>query len=334
MTALMKAIVFDRIGDPRDVLRLADVPKPEHRPGHVLVKTSWTSINPGDGLFVQNLYPEPKKPKFPAQIAGNHGAGVIVEAPASSVLRPGTAVGFSYVDVWAEYISMPEAWAIPLPEDYPLEKGAQMLNLVTARDLLDRAAAKPGDWIALTAGNSTVSTMVAQMARARDVHVVSIVRRRLALPDGESAAFGATSVVELSSLDVPLGTRLAEITNGKGLRAAIDGVGGPMAGDLLRSLAFGGKLIVYGGFSEERFSLHNFDVLLNCTTIEPYIYRYFFEPPKPEDRAWLEDIVRTTKSESFRVRSAGAHAPDDFATAVRESFERPEAGKRFLAFGE
>lgn len=334
MKALMKAIVFDRIGDPRDVLRLAEVPKPERRAGHVLVKTSWTSINPGDGLFVQNLYPEPKKPKFPAQIAGNHGAGVIVEASENGTLKPGTRIGFSYVDVWAEYISMPEAWAIPLPDDYSLEKAAQMVNLVTARDLLDQSGAAAGDWIALTAGNSTVSTMVAQMARAKDVRVVSIVRRRLSLPNGESAALGASSVLELSSLDVPLGHRIAEITGGKGLRAAIDGVGGPMAGDLVRSLAFGGKFIVYGGFSQERFSLHNFDILMNGVTIEPYLYRYFFEPPKFEDRAWLEDIVRTTKSENFRVRSAGAHAPEDFAVAVREAFERPEAGKRFLAFGD
>ncbi|AKV01031.1 Putative Zn-dependent oxidoreductase [Labilithrix luteola] len=330
----MKAIVFDRIGDPRDVLRLAEVPKPVRSPGHILVKTSWASINPGDGLFVQNLYPEPKKPKFPAQIAGNHGAGVVVEAAEGGTLLPGTRVAFSYVDVWAEYISMPEAWAIPVPDDYPLEKSAQMVNLVTARDLLDMSGAAPGEWIAVTAGNSTVSTMLAQMARAKDIHVLSIVRRRLALPSGESAALGASAVVELSSLDVPLGERIAEITKGKGLRAAIDGVGGPMAGDLIRSLSFGGKFIVYGGFSQERFSLHNFDILMNGVRIEPYLYRYFFEPPKAEDRAWLEDIVRTTKPEAFRVRSAGAHAADDFASAVRESFERPEAGKRFVAFGE
>jgi NADPH:quinone reductase len=330
----MKAIVFDRIGDPRDVLELAEMPKPVRGAGHVLVKMLRASINPGDGLFVQNLYPEPKKPVFPRQIAGNHGAGIVVESSEDGALRPGTLVAFSYVDVWADYVSLPEAWAIPLPSDYPLEKAAQMVNFVTARDLIDLSGAVAGDWIVVTAGNSTVSTMVAQMARAQDVRVVSIVRRPLALANGESAALGASVVIDLSSLDVPIGERLAQITHGKGPRAIIDGVGGPMTGDLVRSLVFGGKLVVYGGFSQERFSLHNFDVLMRGVKIEPYLYRYFFEPPKPEERDWLEDIVRSTKPETFRIRSAGSHSVDDFERAIRESFERPEAGKRFLAFGE
>lgn len=74
----MKAIVFDRIGPPLEVLQLRDVPVPEIRDNEVLIKMVSASINPGDFLFIQNLYPEPKKPHFPRQVVGNHGAGVIV----------------------------------------------------------------------------------------------------------------------------------------------------------------------------------------------------------------------------------------------------------------
>ena len=73
----MKAIVFDEIGSPRDVLYLDDVPPPPIGDGEVLVRMVSASVNPGDFLFIQNLYPEPKKPHFPRQIAGNHGAGII-----------------------------------------------------------------------------------------------------------------------------------------------------------------------------------------------------------------------------------------------------------------
>jgi NADPH:quinone reductase len=66
----MKAIVFDRIGPPLEVLQLRDVPVPEIRDNEVLVKMTAVSINPGDFLFIQNLYPDPKKPHFPQQIAG------------------------------------------------------------------------------------------------------------------------------------------------------------------------------------------------------------------------------------------------------------------------
>jgi NADPH2:quinone reductase len=52
----MKAIVFDRIGPPLEVLQLRDVPVPEIRDNEVLVKMTAVSINPGDFLFIQNLY--------------------------------------------------------------------------------------------------------------------------------------------------------------------------------------------------------------------------------------------------------------------------------------
>jgi len=42
----MKAVVFDKIGSPLDVLRLAPVPIPEIADNEVLVKMISASINP------------------------------------------------------------------------------------------------------------------------------------------------------------------------------------------------------------------------------------------------------------------------------------------------
>jgi NADPH2:quinone reductase len=111
----MKAIVFDKIGSPSDVLRLSDVPVPEVAEGEVLVKMIAASINPGDFLVIQNLYPDPKKPHFPGQIAGNHGAGIITKTGKNVSLKPGTLVAFSYYNTWAEYAAVPAEWLIPLP---------------------------------------------------------------------------------------------------------------------------------------------------------------------------------------------------------------------------
>ena len=73
----MKAVMFDSVGASLDVLSLADTPVPEIKDDEVLVKMVAASINPGDSLFIGDLYPEPKKPYFPRQIAGNHGAGIV-----------------------------------------------------------------------------------------------------------------------------------------------------------------------------------------------------------------------------------------------------------------
>ncbi|WP_394822461.1 zinc-binding alcohol dehydrogenase family protein [Pendulispora albinea] len=323
----MKAIVFDRIGSPLDVLRLRDVPAPSAGPGQVLVQVRSASINPGDFLFIQSLYPDPKKPRLP-QIAGQHGAGTIVAAGDGVSLAPGSLVAFSYQNVWAEHTVVPVEWLIPLPAEYPLEKAGQFMNLITAWDLLEEAKVAPGQWLALTAGNSTVATMVAQMARRRGIHVVSIVRRTQ--PEVDLKDFGASAVIDLSEQRDPIGEQLAELTRGQGLSAIIDPVGGPLVGDLVRALAWAGRLVIYGGYGNDRFALHNFDILMKDVRIGAYVYRYFFDPPKKSDSTVLEAITELAQSPDFRVRVGGTHPLEDFERAVRESWERPEQGKRFF----
>jgi NADPH:quinone reductase-like Zn-dependent oxidoreductase len=183
----MKAIVFDRIGPPLEVLQLRDVPVPEIRDNEVLVKMTAVSINPGDFLFIQNLYPDPKKPHFPQQIAGNHGV------------------------------------------------------------------------------------------------------------DG-----------------------------------VIDCVGGALLGELIRCGASGGQVILYGGYRSERFELHNFDLLMKASVIKSYIYRYFFTPPQNDDAKLLREIVGIAGRPDFRVPVGGLHPLEQFRSAINETANHPERGKRFF----
>ncbi len=46
----MKAILFDQLGGP-EVLKLGDAPKPEVRPGWVLIKNHAVGINFADNFF-------------------------------------------------------------------------------------------------------------------------------------------------------------------------------------------------------------------------------------------------------------------------------------------
>jgi NADPH2:quinone reductase len=190
------------------------------------------SINPGDFLFIQNLYPDPKKPHFPQQIAGNHGAGVITMVGKEASLQPGTFVGFSYYNTWAEYVAVPVEWLIPLPSDYPIEKAAQLVNPITAWDLLNESRVHAGQWLAVTAGNSTVATMVLQFAKFRKVNVISIVRR--AQKDLDLKALASSVVIELSNLSGDIGEQIMEITEKHGVDAVIDCVGGALLGELIR----------------------------------------------------------------------------------------------------
>lgn len=322
----MKAITFSRIGAPEEVLQLSEVPVPVIKDNEVLIRTTAASINPGDFLFIQNLYPEPKKPVFPQQVAGNHGAGIIEKVGKGVSLQPGGHAAFSYYNSWAEYVAVPAEWLIPLPADYPPELSCQFVNLITAWDLLKQSDVKPGQWLVLTAGNSTISTLVSQLAKQQGVPVISIVRHVKQVHLLES--LGATVVIDLSAEQGNITQRIMDITGNKGVNGIIDNVGGPVTGELIRCTAFGGKLIINGGMSAEKYTLHNFDILLKGLQVQPHVYRYFFTPPLPEDMAMLKEIAEMTAGFTSNV-SAG-HALEDFKTAIKESIHFSEKGKHIF----
>jgi NADPH2:quinone reductase len=329
----MKAVMFDQVASEADgygVLALRDVPMPSPGPGEVLVRLACAAINPGDFLFISELYPDPKKPSYP-QIAGTHGAGYVAERGEGVTIAPGTLVHVNHDGAWAEYAVVPAEWLTALPPAYPLEKAAQFINQVTAWDLLDRTRLKEGQWLVLNGGNSSVSIMLTQFARQRGIRTVSLVRKQ----QQDLRALGATEVLELGPgmLD-----RLDAITGPGagcgGLHAVIDCIGGKLLSDLVRRLALGGRAIIYGGYDGARFELHNFDLLMRGATIETYIYRYFFTPPGPADRSLLQQIVQATEGPDFVIPIGGRHRLDDFRAAIDATLTDPARGKRFLTFGD
>jgi len=322
----MRALTFDRIGEPADVLKLTERPRPDPGPGQVLVRMTQTAINPGDFLFVQNLYPEPKKPVFPGQIAGNHGMGVVEASGPDTSLPVGATVAFSYFDTWSEYAVVPEPWLIRVPEGFDPDLASQLVNLVTAWDLVDMARAKAGDWVAVTAGNSTVAILVAQYAASRGLRVLSLVRRRGPI---DLTTLGTTAVIETEHT-ANLAEAICAATGGADLRAVIDGVGGPAFSILARSLELGGRAIIYGGLHPEPFELHALDVVLRAVEITNYIYRYFFQPPGPQDATYLQQLFAVSDYLNLQVPVAAHHPLEDFRAAIHETLTRPELGKHFL----
>jgi NADPH:quinone reductase-like Zn-dependent oxidoreductase len=321
----MQAVVFDRVATAADgysALELREVPRPKPGPGEVLVKLALASINPGDFLFVSELYPAPRKPVYP-QIAGTHGAGHVVECGAGVTIAPGTLVYFGYRPAWTDYTVLPADELVVLPPDYPLEKAAQFLNQITAWDLLDRSRVQKGQFLALTGGNSSVAMMVTQLAQRRGVRVISIVRKA----QHDLRALGAEAVLEHGDMLLP---QLDAIVGDAGLHGVIDCVGGPLLRDLFKRIAMHGRAIIYGGYDSAPFDLHNFDVLLRGAAIEAYIYRYFFEAPGPQDRALLDEIAAATAGDDFVVPVGGRHALSDFRRAIDATLAAPERGKQFL----
>src|SRR5258708_39188405 len=74
----MRAIQFDRYGEPAHVLTPREVPRPDPGDEEVRVRILASPINPSDLLFVRGVYAG-VQPSFPAP-AGFEGVG-LVDAP-------------------------------------------------------------------------------------------------------------------------------------------------------------------------------------------------------------------------------------------------------------
>jgi NADPH2:quinone reductase len=326
----MKAIVFDHIGAPADVLYLSDLALREIGEDEVLVRMVAASVIPGDFLFIQNMYPEPKKPVFPKQISGNHGAGIVESAGRDAGVLPGTFVFFTFYNSWAEYAIVPAKWLIPLPADYPPLKASQLVNLITAWDLVALSGVKAGQWLVLTAGYSSVSLMAAQFARRLGIKVISIVRHLQ--QEAEQSQHFADEVIELSSLKTSLISKLLKVTANSGINGVIDNVGGPALEELIKSTAFGSKIIINGNMSLDKFTLHNNDILFNGIEIKPYIYRYLLSPPQLADQPFLKELIAVSADPGFEVRIGGTHRLEDFALAVSGTLYDAGKGKQVFVF--
>jgi len=313
----MQAIVFDKVGLPTEVLELREVDRPAPAKGELLVQLLNAPINQGDFLFIQNLYPEPKRPAFPGQVAGNYGTGIVIEKGPGANLPEGMLVAVNYYSTWAEYAAIPEEWLIPLPSEFPPEKAAQMMPLITAWDVVEASGAVAGDWIAVTAANSANALMIMQLAIRKGIRVIALVRKQ---PSLNLHDFGAKSIIDLSLDGADIPARIREITAGKGISAILDAVGGPLLADLIRSASFAARVIMYGGLSDQRFELHNNDIYLNGLTIEPYIYRHFFTPPTKEENTTLRKIIDIASDPSFIAPVSGRYSLDQYKTAVKASF--------------
>src|SRR5438445_11794441 len=70
----MQAVVFDRFGDPAEVLALRDLPAAEPGRGEVRVRMRASPVNPSDLLVVRGVYG--RLPILPAT-PGFEGVGII-----------------------------------------------------------------------------------------------------------------------------------------------------------------------------------------------------------------------------------------------------------------
>ncbi|KAK1895944.1 Enoyl-[acyl-carrier-protein] reductase mitochondrial [Dissostichus eleginoides] len=215
-----KALQFRNHGDPSKVVQLENVDLPPIGEKDVLVKMLAAPINPSDINMIQGDWVIPK----------DAGQGT-----------------------WRTEAVLAEGDVISLSNDIPLLSAATLgVNPCTAfRMLSDFEELKPGDSVIQNAANSGVGQAVIQIAAARGINTINVVRDRpefTQLSD-RLKAIGGTHVIKEEALRRPEMRELFKSCPKPKL--ALNGVGGQSATELLRHLQFGGSMVTYGGMAKK-----------------------------------------------------------------------------------
>jgi NADPH2:quinone reductase len=237
----MKAIVFEKAGGP-EVMALAETPKPELRPGMVLIRTHAIGVNFADTRFRQGTYVV--KPKLP-DTPGLEASGVI-EALGDGVtgLVPAMRVTALTARGYAEYCLAPTNMVIPLPDFVSFVDGAAFpIQVLTAYHLLHTTGStEPGRSVLVHSAAGGVGLAAVQLAKVAGARVFATVssdaKAKLAKDHG------ADTIINYVTQN--FADEVLRLTDGRGVDLILDAVGKPTFEDGLRCLAPLGHVILYG----------------------------------------------------------------------------------------
>lgn len=276
----MKAVLIYQHGG-LDALEYGDFPTPEPGPGEVLVALEASALNHLD-IFVREGWPGLKL-EYP-HIPGADGAGHI------AALGPGVT-GWSVGDrvvinsnlgcgkceyciagkenlcvnwkllgenrrgTYAEYVTIPQQNAYPLPQGFPARTAAAaaLVYHTAWHSLIVRGGLRPAETVLVVGVSGGVNTACIQIAKlaGATVYVVGSSAEKLSLAE----PLGADYLIDRSK-DENWARTVYQLTDKRGVDVVVDNVGTtfPLS---FRAAARGGRILTVGNTGGPKFEIDN-----------------------------------------------------------------------------
>lgn len=325
----MKKVIFESAGVPSEVLKVIDAPIPTPKKGEIRVKVIASNVNPSDVMFIHGFYG--LQPKLPS-CAGFEGVGTIDEVGEGLELPKGMRVSFTNIEgTWTEYAIVPANAIIPVPKTMPDQVAAQLfINPFTAFAQLHESKLKEGDFLLLTAGGSTFSQLVIQIAAKRGIKTICTVRRNDQI--SQLKELGAFAVI--NTKEEKLHRKVLEITNGKGVPCCMDAVGGDLADEILKCLSYGGLMLAYGMLSLKESVISNGLMIFKNLTIKGFwLSSWLGNAEKAERERIAKSVVTMLTSGELKLNIEATYPIDKVVEAVNHSSAEGRKGKILITMG-
>ena len=314
----MRAAYYEANGAARAVLRLGEVPTPQPGAGEVRVKLMASGVNPSD---VKAREGRTRKLAYPRVIPHSDGAGVI-DAVGGGVAKD--RIG-ERVWIWnaqwkradgtcAEYVALPEAMAVPLPEHAGFADGACLgIPAMTAYQAVASAEVWAGSTLLIAGGAGGVGHYAIQFAKACGAVCIATVSSGAKAELARQA--GADHTIDYKREDV--GARVMDLTDNAGVDAVIEMDLAANAKLYPRVLRPRGLVVVYGTGSPES-QIPSQWMLVNAIMLK-FIYVYELTP---EERAAAIGEINRMLSDKRLINNVAKTFPLSEIAAAHEAVEQ------------
>jgi NADPH2:quinone reductase len=234
----MRAIVITRHGGP-EVLELRDEPEPQPGPGQLLVALEAAGVN------YRDVYEREGGSAHAAEtpsVCGVEGAGRVVASDVEAFREGDRVAWVAGPGSYAERVAVEAGNAVPLPHGTPSDLAAAvLLQGMTAHYLCHSTyPVQAGDDVLVHAAAGGVGLLLVQMVKRRGGRVIATTsteeKAQLAREAGADETIGYDGFAD----------RVRELTDGRGVAVAYDGIGRDTFDDSLAALGRRGYMVLYG----------------------------------------------------------------------------------------
>jgi trans-2-enoyl-CoA reductase len=329
MNRSIKVVVYERHGNPADVLQIKTEPWPMPAADETVVAMRAAPINPADINAIEGKYPGRRE--VPA-VPGFEGSGTVVElgANVTNIAKGALVILPHNIGTWREAVAVKasELVAVP-PEIEPVSAAMLKINPMTAWRLLhDYVDLARGDWLIQNAANSATGRAVIQIARELGFKTMNVVRRA-ELIEELRAEGGDVVLVD----DEKLRDQVKAATSGAAIRLGLNSVGGESALRLANCLAFGGTMVSFGAMSLQPLKIPTGLLIFKDLRFRGiWINKWYDEATIAERMTAFNPLFDMAKRGLLKTKVQKAYSIDEAKAAVGHASQSKRSGKIIFEF--
>jgi len=322
----MRALVCHAYGPPDDLV-IEDRPALAPGPGEVAVDIVAAAINFPDLLVIAGKYQDKTPPPF---VPGNEAAGTVA-AVGDGVkgFTPGDRViVMPRGGAFAEQCVVDSSKVVPMPAALDFEQAAAfgVVYGTSYHALRQSAQLKPDESLLVLGAGGGVGLAAVELGKAMGARVIAAASSATKLDAARKA--GADETIDYRQEDLREAVR--RLSDDQGVDVVYDPVGGDLAQQALRGLAWHGRYLVIGFASGDIPAFAANIALLKEASIIGVWWGTWLARHPDEHRANLRELLAWINDGTIAPKVTETYALDDFRRAFRRIATREAVGKVVL----